>query len=79
MTVRHALSQWIPWAVCRSLGVVWLVMEFATEQRALRSQVQCLKEIKLRMDYICKLPLKMSILRKCKNLFFILISSCIAC
>ena len=70
MTVCHALSQWIPWAVSCSLGVVWLVLEFVTEQRALRSQVQCLKEIKLKMDYICKLLLKMSILRKCEIFLF---------
>jgi len=64
LTVHHALSQWIPWAVSCSLGVVCLVLEFVTEQRALRSQFQCLKEIKLKMDYICKLLLEVSILRK---------------
>lgn len=77
LTICHALSQRVTWAASRSLGVVWLALEFVRGQRALRIQVQCMKEIKLKMDYICKLLLKKSILRKCK-VFFILISSRIA-
>lgn len=80
LTACHALSQWIPRALSCSLGVAWLALGFVTEPRALRSQVQCWKESKLKIDYICKLLPKTSILRECKNLsFFIIISSCSAC
>lgn len=60
----HSLFPWIHWIVSWSLGGGWLVLELTTEQRALRSQVQCLKEIKLKIHCIYKLLLKTSILRK---------------
>lgn len=74
---RTLPSSWllcrVPWPVSGSLVAAWLAQEFVTEQIALRSQVQCLKEIKLKMDYISFLYffllLKMSTLRKCKISF----------